>query len=201
MNKKFVVSLLSVLLLMALCLAVISPSSVMAAVGLTGEKGGLFEKVETRTLKTIKTGLDDLAINMGKDKEMKYTSSDKIVDVAANRSSKDISVIITADCSKLPEFGYKDINKVIRLAKEYLEPIFTEKQAMGLCSMFFSDAYSEYKKGIINIKLTKEYEGITIECSGNAKTGIVNVILKGTLGVEKCLPDKRKIMETKALLH
>lgn len=201
MIRKFVVSLLSVLFLATLCIAILSPSTVMAAVGLTGEKGGLFEKVETRTLKTIKAGLDDLAYDIGKSKEMKYSSDDKIVDVKAVKDSYGITVKITADASKLPEFSYKDINKVIKLAKEYLEPIFTEKQTMGLCSLFFSDAYNEYKKGIINIELTKKYEGITIECSGNAKTGIVNVCLKSTLGVEKCLPDKRKTMEMKALLR
>ena len=201
MIRKFVVSLLSVLFLVASCIAILSPSTVMAAAGLTGEKGGLFEKVETRTFKTIKTGLTDLAYDMGKKKEMKYSSEDKIVDVKVAKDSDNITVEIIADASKFPEFSYKDINKVMKLAKEYLKPIFNEKQTMGLCTLFFSDAYSEYKKGVIKVKLTKEYEGITIECTGNAKTGIVYVNLKSTLGVEKCLPDKGKTMETKVLLH
>lgn len=201
MSKKFVVSLLSVLLILTFCIALLSPGAVMAAVGLTGEKGGFFEKVETRTLKSIKTGLEDLAYSMGKNKEMNHSSSDKIVTISVKKDSKEIKVEITADGNQLPEFGIKDVNKVIKLAKEYLKPIFNEKESMGLCSLFFSDAYKEYNKGIIRIKLTKEYEGITIECSGNARTGIVNVSLRSTLGVKECLPDKRKAMEMKVSPH
>lgn len=184
MSKKFVVSLLSVLLFAAFCIALLSPSTVLAAAGLSEEKGGFFERVETRALKSIKEGLEDLAQSMGKDKEMNYSSSDKIVTINTKKDSREISVKITADGSKLPEFGIKDLNKVIKLAREYLKPIFNESQSMGLCSLFLSDAYKEYNKGKIRIKLTKEYEGLTIECSGNAGTGIVNVNLKSTLGVK-----------------
>ena len=201
MVKKFVVSLLSVLLLASFCIALVSPSTVMAGVGLTEEKGGLFEKVETRTLKSIKTGLEDLASNMGKIKEMNFSSSDKIVTIYAKKDSGGINVTITADGSKLPEIGIKDINKVISLAKEYLKPIFDEKQSMGLCSLFFSDACKEYNKGAEKITLTKEYNGLVIECSGNASTGVVNVSLKSTLGVKECLPDIRKTTEMIVLPH
>jgi len=201
MVKKFVVSLLSVLLFASLCIAVLSPSTVMAGVGLTEERGGLFEKVETRTLESIKTGLEDLAISMGKLKELNFSSSDKIVTINAKKNGGEINVVITADGSKLPEFGLKDVNKVIRLAKDYLKPIFDEKQSMGLCSLFFSDACKEYNKGAEKITLTKEYNGLVIECSGNASTGVVNVSLKSTLGVKECLPDIRKTTEMIVLPH
>lgn len=184
MSKKFVVSLLSVLILVMFCIAFISPGTVLAAVGLTNEKPGLFEKVETRTLKTIKTGLEDFAQSMGKNNEMSHTSGDKIVKIKAKKSSNEINVVIMADGSILPESTIKDINKVIRLATDYLKPVLNEKQTKGLCSLFFSEAFKNYKKGITNIKLTKECEGITIECSGNARTGFIYVNLKSTLGVK-----------------
>lgn len=184
MTKKFVVSLLSVLILVTFCIAFISPGTVLAAVGLTDEKPGLFEKVETRTLKTIKTGLEDLARSMGKNNEMNHTSSDKLVKIKAKKSGNEINVLIMADGSNLPESTIKDINKVIKVATDYLKPVLNEKQTKGLCSLFFSEACKSYKKGITTIKMTKECEGITIKCSGNARTGIISVNLKSTLGVK-----------------
>ncbi|NLB77360.1 MAG: hypothetical protein GX796_00515, partial [Clostridiaceae bacterium] len=56
MFKRTVVSILSVFLLVTIIVALTSPSSVMAAVGLTGSQGGFFDRVETRTLNTIKEG-------------------------------------------------------------------------------------------------------------------------------------------------
>jgi len=201
MVKKFMVSLLSVILIAAFCLALLGPGYVMAAVGISGEKSGPVEKMETRVMKSISTGLKDFAVSMGKNNEMSFSSGDKIVTINAKKNSDEICVEIRADGSGMPEFGIKDLNRVINLAKEYLKPIFNEEQAMSLCSLFFSEALVEYKKGNKEIKLTKEYEGVTIECMGNTNTGIVSVFLRSTLGVKKCLPDIRKTTEMKALPH
>lgn len=201
MSKKFMVSLLSVMLMASLCIAFAGPGYVMAAVGLSGQKDGPVEKMETRVMKSIKTGLQDMAVSMGKKDAMIYSSSDDIVVINAKKNSEEISVEIEADGSKFPEFGIKDLNRVITLAKEYLKPVFDETQAMNLCTLFFSEAFKEYKNGNKEIKLIKEYEGVTIECMGNIGTGIVSVYLRSTLGVKKCLPDIRKTTEMKVLPH
>lgn len=181
MLKKTMVSLLSISLLATIIVALISPSSVMAAVGLTGSRGGFFERVETRTLNTIKEGLDGLTRKMNKSDNLSYVSDDGIADVVAKKDSKEILVSISIDGSKLSETVYKDYTKVNDLAKEYLKPILDEKQTMGLCSLFFSDACDKYKKGITKIELTKKQDGISIECIGDTNSGRLNIYIKSAL--------------------
>lgn len=192
MSKKTMVSLLSILLLATIFIALASPGSVMAAVGLTGSKGGFFEKVETRTLNDIKKGLEELAKKMNKSDKLTYASNDKIADVIAKKDSKEISVSIAIDGSKLPETAYKDYNKVNDLAIEYLKPVLNEKQTMGLCSLFFSDACDKYRKGITEIEITKKQEGIIIECLGDTDSGKLNINIKSALPVKTSFWDKLK---------
>ena len=139
MFKRTVVSILSVFLLVTIIVALTSPSSVMAAVGLTGSQGGFFDRVETRTLNTIKEGLENLAKKMNKSDKLAYTSSDGYADVIAKKDGKEILVDISIDTSNFSELAYKDYSSVNNIAKEYLEPILNEKQIMGLCSLFFSE--------------------------------------------------------------
>lgn len=192
MSKKTMVSLLSILLLATIFIALASPGSVMAAVGLTGSKGGFFEKVETRTLNDIKKGLEELAKKMNKSDKLTYASNDKIADVIAKKDSKEISVSIAIDGSKLPESTYKDYNKVNDLAIEYLKPVLNEKQTMGLCSLFFSDTCDKYRKGITKIEITKKQEGIIIECLGDTDSGKLNINIKSALPVKTSFWDKLK---------
>lgn len=192
MSKKTMVSLLSILLLATIFIALASPGSVMAAVGLTGSKGGFFEKVETRTLNDIKKGLEELAKKMNKSDKLTYASNDKIADVIAKKDSKEISVSIAIDGSKLPETAYKDYNKVNDLAIEYLKPVLNEKQTMGLCSLFFSDACDKYRKGITKIEITKKQEGIIIECLGDTDSGKLNINIKSALPQKTSFWDKLK---------
>lgn len=200
MIKKIAVSLLSLFLLVTFCVAFTSPGYVMAAVGLTGtNKVGLFEKVETKTLKNIKAGIDSLAVKMGKENEVSYVSEDGTVKISAKKNGADILVNIVADGSKMPEMSYKDFNRVLDMAKDYLKPILDEKQSMGMCSLFFSDAYDLYKKGVNAIQLKKECEGITIECYGNSKTGIISMDFKSTLEIKNTSPSKRKIVDSKVI--
>lgn len=194
MIKKTVVSLLSISLLATITVALLSPSSVMAVVGLTGSQGGFFEKVETRTLNTIKEGLDKLAKKMDKSDKLSYVSDDGIANVTAKKDSKEMLVIIYIDGSKLPEATCKNYSKVNDLAKEYLKPVLEEKQTMGLCSLFFSDAYDEYKKGITRIELVKKQEGITIECFGDTSSGKLSVNIKSTLPEKTTFLDRIKNM-------
>lgn len=189
MSKKTMVSLLSILLLATIFIALASPGSVMAAVGLTGSKGGFFEKVETRTLNDIKEGLDELAKKMNKSDKLTHTSSEGFANVIAYKGSKEISVYISIDVSKLPEATYKDFSKVNDLAIEYLKPVLNEKQTMGLCSLFFSEACDKYKKGITKIEITKKQEGIIIECLGNTDTGKLNINIKSALPVKTSILD------------
>ncbi|MGI6124619.1 MAG: hypothetical protein ACOYIG_10650 [Acetivibrionales bacterium] len=189
MFKRTLVSLLSVLLIAMIIVALASPSSVMAAVGLTGSQGGFFEKVETRTLNTIKKGLEDLAKEMGDSDKLAYTSDDGIADVIVERKSKEISVSIVIDGNKLSEMTYKDFSKVNNLAKEYLNPILNEQQTMGLCSLFFSDACDKYYKGIAKIELTKKQDGITIDCLGDTASGKISVNMTSTI------PEKTSFLE------
>lgn len=181
MSQKTMVSLLSILLQASIIVALASPSSVMAAVGRTGSRGGFFEKIETQTLNTIKSGMEELAKKMDKSDKMTYTSDDGIADVIVQKESKEILVSIAINVSKLSEMTYKNYSKVNNLAKEYLGPILNEQQTMGLCSLFFSDAYNEYKKGITKIELTKKQEGISIECLGDTNSGKINVNIKSAL--------------------
>lgn len=189
MFKRTAVSILSIFLFVTIIVALISPSSVMAAAGLTGSQGGFFEKVETRTLNTIKTGLEDLAKKMNKRDKLVYTSDDKIAYVIAKKGVKEISVSISIDGSNFPELTYKDYSNVNNMAKKYLEPILNEKQIMGLCSLFFSDACDQYKKGTSKIELIKKQEGITIECIGDTNSGKLTVNMKGALPVKTSFLD------------
>ncbi len=189
MYKKTMISLLSIFLLATIFIALASPGSVMAAVGLTGSKGGFFEKVETRTLNDIKEGLDELAKKMNKSDKLTHTSSEGFANVIAYKGSKEISVYISIDVSKLPEATYKDFSKVNDLAIEYLKPVLNEKQTMGLCSLFFSEACDKYKKGITKIEITKKQEGIIIECLGNTDTGKLNINIKSALPVKTSILD------------
>lgn len=136
MSKKTMVSILSILLLATIFIALASPGSVMAAVGLTSPKGGFFEKVETRILNDIKEGLEELAEKMNKSDKLVYSSDDKIADVVTVKDGKEISMSIVIDGSHMPETTYKDFNKINNLAIEYLKPVLNEKQTMGLCSLF-----------------------------------------------------------------
>lgn len=192
MLKKAMVSLLSILLLATIIVALTSPSSVMAAAGLTGSKGGFFERVETRTLNTIKEGLESLAKKMNKDGKLSYVSDDGIANVTASKDRKEISVSISIDGGKLPESICKDYSKVNTLAKEYLKPVLDETQTMGLCSLFFGDAYDKYKKGIKKIELVKKQEGISIECMGDVNSGKLNITIKGSLLEQTSLWDRLK---------
>lgn len=189
MSKKTMMSLLSIFLLAAIIVALTSPGTVMAAVGLTGSQGGFFEKVETRTLNTIKEGLDDLAKKMDQSNKLAYTSSEGFANVIAYKDSKEMAVYISIDASKLPEKTYKDISKVNDLAIEYLKPVLNEKQAMGLCSLFFSDACDKYNKGITKIALIKKQEGITIECFGDTNSGKLNINIKSALPAKTSIWD------------
>jgi len=192
MFKKAMVSLLSILLLAAIIVALTSPSSVMAAAGLTGSRGGFFDRVETRTLNTIKEGLDNLAKKMNKNDKLSYVSDDGIANVIARKDRKEIMVSISVDGSKLPESTCRDYSKVNTLAKEYLEPVLNEKQTMGLCSLFFGDAYDKYKKGMKKIELVKKQEGISIECIGDVNSGKLSITIKGALPEQTSLWDKLK---------
>lgn len=192
MFNKTMVSLLSVLLLAAIIVALTSPSSVMAAAGLTGTRGGFFDRVETRTLNTIKEGIESLAKKMNKDDKLSYISDDGIANVIARKDSKEISVSISVDGSKLSESTCKDYSKVNTLAKEYLTPVLNEKQIMGLCSLFFGDAYDKYKKGIKKIELVKKQEDISIECIGDVNSGKLNITIKGALPEQTSLWNKLK---------
>ncbi|HHU91483.1 MAG TPA: hypothetical protein GXZ22_10580 [Clostridiaceae bacterium] len=192
MFKKTMVSLLSISLLATIIVALISPSSVMAAVGLTSPRGGFFEKVETRTLNTIKEGLQGLAEKMSKSNKLSYVSDDGNANITARKDSKEILVIISVDGSKLPEATCKDYSKLNDLAKEYLRPVLDEKQTTGLCSLFFGDAYNKYKNGARRIELSKKQEDISITCIGDTGTGMLNVIMKGALPEQKSFWDKLK---------
>ena len=192
MFQKAMVSLLSILLFAAIIVGLTSPSSVMAAAGLTGSRGGFFDRVETRTLNTIKEGLETLAKKMDKDDKLSYVSNDGIANVTAIKDSKEISVNISVDGSKLPESTCKDYSKVNALAKEYLKPVLNEKQIMGLCSLFFGDAYDKYKKGEKNIELAKKQEGISIECIGDVNSGKLSVTIKSALTEEDSPLDMMK---------
>lgn len=192
MFKKAMVSLLSILLLAAIIVALTSPSSVMAAAGLTGSRGGFFDRVETRTLNTIKEGLESLAKKMNINDKLSYVSEDGIANVIASKDRKEISVNISVDGSKLSESTCKDYSKVNTLAKEYLKPVLDEKQTMGLCSLFFGDAYDKYKKGIKKIELVKKQEGISVECIGDVSSGKLNITIKGSLPEQTSLWDRLK---------
>ncbi len=189
MFKRTVVSILSVFLLVTIIVALTSPSSVMAAVGLTGSQGGFFDRVETRTLNTIKEGLENLAKKMNKSDKLAYTSSDGYADIIAKKDGKEILVDISIDGSNFSELTYKDYSSVNNIAKEYLEPILNEKQIMGLCSLFFSDACNKYNKGITKIEIIKKQEGITIECLGDTNSGMLNIKIKSALPVKTSFLD------------
>ncbi|NLX64978.1 MAG: hypothetical protein GX022_09445 [Clostridiaceae bacterium] len=192
MFKKTMVSLLSILLLAAIIVGLTSPSSVMAAAGLTGSRRGFFDRVETRTLNTIKEGLETLAKKMNKNDSLSYVSDDGIANVIAMKERKEILVSISVDGNKLPESACKDFSKVNTLAKEYLKPVLNEKQTMGLCSLFFGDAYDQYKKGVKKIELFKKQEGISIKCIGDVNSGKLNITIKGALSEQISLLDLLK---------
>lgn len=190
MSQRTMVSLLSVLLLVSIIVALASPGTVMAAVGLTDSRGGFFEKVETRTLNTIKSGLEELAKKMGKSDSMTYSSDDGVADVNVQKENKAISVSIAINGNKLSEATCKDYGKVSNLAKEYLKPVLGEKQTMGLCSLFFSDAYEKYRNGATKIELVKKQEGISIECFGDINSGKINVNIQSALAVKTSFMEK-----------
>lgn len=200
MNKKIVVSLLSVSLMVALITATVNPSSVMAIVGLSSLDAKTIDKVQADTAGNLNIGLSDLAQKMGKSMKMKISSEDGAVIIDVTKSSKDVFASIYADTNILPaDLNVSDIGKVIKYAQTYLEPIFNEKQAMGLYGILFGEACAQYKRGIVKINISKEYEGITITASGDVKTGLLKVDLKSTLGVKKCQPNRSKTMEMKVL--
>ncbi len=199
MSKKIVVSLLSIFLLIGLIMATVNPSTVMAIVGLSSLDVNALEKAQADTVKNLKAELSDMAQNMGSSTKKTYESDDEAVVFNISKSSQDVSVSIEFDGSLLPEMNYKDIGKVIKVAQGYLKPVFSEKQAIGLCGLLIGDAYAQYKKGKVLINIAKEYEGITIKCSGDIDAGRGTVILKSTLGVRQCQPNKSKTTEMKAL--
>ncbi len=199
MSKKIVVSLLSILMLVALTLATINPGSVMAIVGLSSLDANTLEKTQADMIQNLTSGMTDLAKKMGNSTEKTYTSEDGAVVVKVTKGSQDIEVIIEFDGSLFPDIDYKDIGKVMRIAQNYLKPVFTEKQAMGLCGLLIGDAYAQYRREKAIILITKEYEGITIECSGDVDLGLGRVSLKSALGVKKWQPNKSKTTEMKAL--
>ncbi len=199
MNKKFVVSLLSISLMVALSAATLNPSTVMAAVGLSSLDASALSKVQNEAVDTVRNGLKDLAAKLDKSNKASYTSEDGNVAIEVKKDDTSILVTIKADANDLPTVDYKDIGKVVKIIHEYMKPAFTEKQTQGIYGLLIGEAYAQYKKGSMKIKITKEYEGLTIECSGNVNTGLLNVNLKGTLGEKKCQPNKSKTMEMKAL--
>lgn len=199
MSKKIVVSLLSISLTAGLTLVTLNPSSVMAAVGLKGLDVNALEKAQNEAVEAVRKGLKDLAQKMDKKGQVTYSSEDGLVVIDAVKDDKSVSVSIDADANFLPDMDYKDIGKMSKAVQDYLKPAFNEKQTKGLCGLLIGDAYAQYKKGKIRIKVTKEYEGLTIECSGNVNTGLLKVKLKGTLGVKECQPSKSKTTEMKVL--
>lgn len=202
MCKKIMVSLLSVFLLTGLIMATVNPSTVMAIAGLSSLNVNALEKAQIDTVKNLTTGLNDLAQKMGSSSTKKtYKSDDGAVVINASKSNKDITVTIEIDASTLQDLNFKDIGKVIKTAQNYLKPILKEKDAMGLCGLIIGDAYAQYKKGKILINVAKEYEGLTVKGSGDVDTGLGKVILKSTLGVKQCQPNKSKTTEMKVLPH
>jgi hypothetical protein len=200
MSKKIVVSLLSITLMAALITATANPSSVMAIVGLSSLDARSLDQAKADYVKALNTGLTDLASEMGKSTKETYSSDDEAVKISASKTEKEVTVDIYVDASKIPEFNYKDVGKVMKVAQEYLSSAFTDKQAAALCGLLVGDAYVQYRKGNEKINISKNYDGLTITCTGNIKTGLTVLTLKSTLGVKKCLPNKSKIMEMKASL-
>lgn len=201
MSKKIMVLLLSVSLLAATIMAVVNPSSVMALAGLSSIDAKTLQNVQEETIKNVSTGMNDLYQKLIAP-NVSYLSDDKVVNIKASKGDTDITVKINADASKLPYLDYKDIGRVLRVAQNYLKPIFNEKQASGLCSLLIGDAYAQHRKGIKDIKIEKKYDDITISCSGNTGTGLFEINLKSTVGVKKCQPSKRRIlMEMRVLPH
>lgn len=198
MSKKIVVSLLSISLMAALITATANPSSVMAIVGLSGLDARTLDQARADYIKSLNTGLTDLADKMGKSTQKTYSSEDEAVKISASKTDKEVTVSIFVDASKIPEFNYKDAGKVMKVAQEYLKSVFTDKQAAALCGLLVGDAYVQYRKGNEKINISKNYEELEITCKGNIDTGLTVLTLKSTLGVKKCLPNKSKIMETKA---
>lgn len=200
MNKKIVVSLLGILLSLVLSVVVLSPSTVMAAAGLSALDASALDKVQNEAVETVKSGLKDLAEKLDKSKKASYTSKDGYVVIDAEKDSESVKVTIKADASGLPSnLDYKDISKVVKAIKDYFKPAFTENQTKSLYGLLIGDAYAQYKKGNMKINITKEYEGLTIECSGNVDTGTLTLNLKGTLGEKTCQPSKSKTTGMKVL--
>ncbi len=200
MRKKIVVSLLGISLALVLTVVTVNPSMVMAAAGLSSLDGSALDKARNEAVETLKTGLKDLVSKLDKNGKAKYTSKDGNVVIDVKKDSDNILVTIKADANKLPaNLDYKDIGKVVKIIKDYMKPAFTEDQTKALYSLLIGDAYNQYRKGNTKIKITKEFEGLTIECSGNVQTGTLTVNLKGALGEKKCQPSKSKTTEMKVL--
>lgn len=198
MCKKIVVSLLSIFMIGALTMVSMNPGYVMAIAGAPGEGTKALDAARDEAVRNLRADLDGLAGEIGSGKTWSYRSEDGAVEIEAFKDQGVIYVGITADAGLLTEVDYTDFSEVLKTAQSYMQPIFTEKNTMGLCGLVLGEAYAQYKNGRKDIAITKEYDGLTVQCSGNTDTGLFKVDLKGTLGVEKCQPGSR-IMEMKAL--
>ena len=200
MTKKIVVSLLSISLMTTLIIGIVNPSYVMAIAGLSSLDVKTIEKTQVDSVEELRAGFCDLAQRMGRSTQTKCSSGDEAVVIEVCKNGQNLSVSITADTNKMPaDMTINDIGKIIEYAKDYLKPIFSEKQALGLCGILLGDAYAQQKQGKDTISITKNFEEITIIASGEISTGQLKVDIKNTLGVKKCQPNKSKTMGTKAL--
>ncbi|MCX7772686.1 MAG: hypothetical protein N2376_06190 [Clostridia bacterium] len=198
MSKKILVSLLSLFLSTLLILATLNPSSVMALVGLTSLDAKAMQRTQTEMAKTLNDGMKKLAASLGRNTKLTRSSDDGAVVICVTKNTKNVAVKIQADTTLMDDVDFKDIGKVTKMAKTYLKSILTEKQATGLCGLLFAEAYAQYKKGKTEIKMTKEFDGVTISCTGDVDLGTLEVNLVAKLGVTQC-PSKSKTTVMKVL--
>lgn len=199
MSKKIMVLLLSISFMAAVIMAAINPSTVMAIAGLSSTKADSLKEIQLESAKSLNAALNELAEELDKDKTKDFSSKDGIVKIKAEKTSEDLSVNIEMDASRLPKnTNYKDLLKVMKVIQDYLKPILDKKQAMNLCGLVIGDAYAQYRKGKTKIAIDKDFEVITINCSGDTKSGHLMVDITSKLGVEKCQPSKSKTTVMKA---
>ncbi len=198
MIKKIMVSLLSISLIAVLTIGSVIPGFALAAVGLSaGERPPKAEKKDPVQL--LKTGLCDLSLKMEAGSKASYSSEDGAVTIEVLKSNEDFLASIAADTKMISITDIQDIGKIIEMAKNYLEPVFTGEQTLALGSMLLGDAYIQKTQGKDKILIAKNYDGISITASGEISTGLLKVDIKNTLGVKQCQLNESKATEMKVL--
>ena len=167
MCKKIVVSLLSIFMIGALAMVSMNPGYVMAIAGASGDDAETLGMARDEAVRNLKADLNGLAGKIGGGKTWSYQSEDGVAEIEAFKDQNDIYVGITANAGLLPDIDYTDFSGVLKTAQCYMQTIFTEKNTMGLCGLLMGEAYAQYKNGRKDIVITKEYDGLTIQCSGN----------------------------------